>query len=431
MACPKGRTGRTPAGPRAAAALLALALALPVAGCDRGGSGSSDGPDKPKGNAGAWHIDYRSPEPDAELNGLTAVSADEAWAVGSIGKPDHRNRSLLLHRVGGRWSPVQPPAELRRDPQLQAAASGPHDVWIHHQDPAPLPPTEATADRRYRPLPDGADGPDGPSPLPVMRWDGERWRRIPVPFPITTLRVVSPRRAWAVDDHGALWGWDGRTWKRTGLPLWVGALDASSPDDVWAVGTRLTTDPPNQVAALHYDGRRWRQTRLPEYRFARDRVLPGETSTLGYVRALAADDVWALGSHTWEPEDETATDPPFEHFFLHWDGRRWQRAPHPPAAAHSAAVQPLASDGAGGLVLGAWLRRTSAGRYLGIDAPPGVEGWTETKVKPSERQWLSLSGLALAPGTHTLFGAGALLSHEGSTDRDSRAVVVSYRPTAP
>ncbi|MER6787283.1 hypothetical protein ABT330_22150 [Streptomyces sp. NPDC000658] len=382
---------------------------------------------KPKGDAGAWRIDYRSPVPDSELNGLAAVSADEAWAVGSTGEPDHR-RGSLLHYTAGRWTTVPLPVELREDPELQISASGPHDVWIHHREPAPFPPAEGEAGRRHQPLPESPGQPDGRPLLPVMRWDGERWHRTAVPFPITTLRVPAPDRAWAVDDQGALWSWDGRTWERAGLPVWVGALDASSPDDVWAVGTRLSADPPNQVAALHYDGHGWRRTRLPEYRFARNGTLPGETSTLGYVRVLAADDVWALGAHTWEPEDETATDPPFEYFFLHWDGHRWKDVAYPPRAAHSAVVQPLASDGAGGLVLGAWLRRTHTGRYLGIDAPPRVEGWTKTGAKPSERQWLSLSDLDLAPGTRTLFGAGALLSHEGSTDSGSRAVIVSYRP---
>ncbi len=136
-------------------------------------------------------------------------------------------------------------------------------------------------------------------------------------------------------------------------------------------------------------------------------MLPGETSTLGYVRALAADDVRALGEHAWILEDETSADPPFEYFFLRWDGHRWQRAAYPPRAAHSAVIQPVAPGGSGGLVLGAWLRRTPTGRYRGIDAPPRVEGWTDTGVEPKRRQWLALPDLALAPGTHTLFGAGA------------------------
>jgi hypothetical protein len=255
-----------------------------------------------------------------------------------------------------------------------------------------------------------------------MRWDGNHWHRTAAPYPITTLRVLSPRDAWAVDCQGALQHWDGRRWQRTALPIWVCDLDASSPDDVWAVGTRVPSAAPNQLAAMRYDGHGWQQTLLPEHRFTRNGTLPGEISTLDHVRVLAADDVWAVGAHTWEPEDEEPTDPPFEDFFLHWDGHRWKSAPYPPSPAFGSAIQPVVPDGSGGLVLGAWLRRTAAGRYLGIDAPSGVEGWTATEAKPLRRQWLWLTDLAAAPGTHTLFGVGALVSHERST-----AVVVRYR----
>ncbi|MDX3112161.1 MULTISPECIES: hypothetical protein [Streptomyces] len=408
---------------RAAAGVSVLALL--AAGC-HGAADVSDRPVKPEGDAGAWQIDYRSPAPDSELNGLVAVSADEAWAVGSTGRPDRR-RGSLLHYAAGRWSPAPLPVELRSDPELQAAASGSRDLWIYHREPTPFPPTEGDAGRRDPSCSDGPEQSDGRPSRPVMRWDGARWRRTAVPFLITALRVLSPHQAWAVDCQGVLWHWDGRRWQRTALPVWVGALDASSPDDVWAVGMGMPPDPPNQFAAMHYDGHSWQRTRLPEHRFSRNGTLPGETSTLGYVRALAADDVWVLGEHTWEPEDEAAVDPPFEYFFLHWDGHRWKRAAYPPRAAHSAAIQPVASDGSGGLVLGAWLRRTPTGRYLGIDAPPQVEGWTNTGVEPAGRQWLLLSDLALAPGTHTLFGAGALLSHGRGTNSGSRAVIVRYQ----
>ncbi|WP_431962485.1 hypothetical protein [Actinacidiphila sp. bgisy160] len=367
--------------------------------------------------------------PDSGLNSLVTVSADEAWAVGSMGKPDHR-RGSLLHYAAGRWSPAQLPVELRGDPELKAAASGPHDLWIYRRESMPYPPFEVEARRRYPPPSEGPEQPDGGRPRPAMRWDGKRWHRIPVPFRIATLRVLSSRDAWAVDCLGVLWHWDGRRWQRTELPVRVRDLDASSPDNVWAVGMRMALTPPYQVMAMHYDGHSWERTGLPEHRFTRNGALPGETSTLGYVRVLAADDVWALGAHTWEPEDEAPTDPPFEHFLMHWDGHRWKSSAYPPRAAHDAVIQPVAPDGSGGLVLGAWLRHTPTGRYLGIDAPPRVEGWTNTGVEPSKRQWLSVSDLAAAPGTHTLFGAGTLLSPEGTANSGSRAVIVRYRAGA-
>ncbi|WP_041818765.1 hypothetical protein [Streptomyces davaonensis] len=356
---------RLPLGLRAAAAVLGLTLL--AAGCSSGPD-LSDRSIKPRGDGGAWQIDYRSPVSDSGLNGLVAVSAEEAWAVGRTGKSNHE-RGSLLHYTAGNWSSVPLPVELRGEPELRVAASGPQDVWIYRREPTSVPQTEVEARRQRSSPAQGAEQPDGRRPSPAMRWDGKRWHRMAAPFPIATLRVLSPRNAWAVDCEGDLWHWDGRHWQRTRLPIWVRDLDASSPDNVWAVGMRVPATPPYQFAAMHYDGHSWQQTRLPEHRFTQNGMLPGETSTLGYVRVLAADDVWALGAHTWDPEDEAPTDPPFERFLLHWDGHRWKSVAYPPRTAYDDVLQPVAPDGSGGLVLGTWLRRTATGRYLGIDAP--------------------------------------------------------------
>ncbi|MGW2820355.1 hypothetical protein ACWC24_05035 [Streptomyces sp. NPDC001443] len=171
---------------------------------------------------------------------------------------------------------------------------------------------------------------------------------------LDSLVAVSADEAWAVDDQGVLWHWDGSRRRRTWLPIRVVDLDAASPDNVWAVGTRMPRRPPNQLAAMRYDGHGWQQTRLPEHRFTRNGMLPGEIGTIDYVRVLAAGDVWARGAHTWQPEEEEATD------------------------------------------------------------PPQVEDWTEADVDPVKRQWLSLSEPAVMPGTPPFSGPGASAPTKGA-----------------
>ncbi|WP_333736054.1 hypothetical protein [Streptomyces sp. IBSBF 2806] len=155
--------------------------------------------------------------PCSQLNGLVTVSADEGWAVGSTGEPARR-RGGLLHRAAGRRSPAPWPVELRGDPDQEVVASGSHDVWIRHREPAPFPPAEGEAVRQDPPLPDSPERSDGRPTRPVMRWEGERRHRTAVPFSITALRVPSPHDVRAVDGQGALWHRDGRRRQRTAPP---------------------------------------------------------------------------------------------------------------------------------------------------------------------------------------------------------------------
>ncbi|ADI10860.1 hypothetical protein SBI_07740 [Streptomyces bingchenggensis BCW-1] len=122
--------------------------------------------------------------------------------------------------------------------------------------------------------------------------------------------------------------WNGRDWKSVIAPVPRGSLsagflsvDTRAPDDAWGAGwaeVPVTDDNFRHVGLLeHWDGTRWEEQKLPD-------VGAGESGgwTLNGVTALAADDVWAVGS-TYGAEP----------LLLHYGGTRWSKAPAPDTGA--------------------------------------------------------------------------------------------------
>jgi hypothetical protein len=118
---------------------------------------------------------------------------------------------------------------------------------------------------------------------------------------------------------GGLWGaltehWDGTAWSvvptvpRSSDTL--AAVAAVAANDVWAVGTS-----DDQTLAVHWDGQAWTLVPTPNIGTAGNALLG--------AAAVAAGDVWAVGryydqSRFW---DQTLT--------LHWDGQAWRVVPSP------------------------------------------------------------------------------------------------------
>jgi hypothetical protein len=92
------------------------------------------------------------------------------------------------------------------------------------------------------------------------------------------------------------------------------AVDATGPNDAWAVGWGSTSPFGGTAIAiiLHWNGTSWENVSIPE---------PSPVMLFG-VRALAPDDVWAVG-HTY------VGGPHWIPVILHWDGTSWSRASIP------------------------------------------------------------------------------------------------------
>ncbi|MGY0062420.1 hypothetical protein ACWY4P_38815 [Streptomyces sp. LZ34] len=169
---------------------------------------------------------------------------------------------------------------------------------------------------------------------------GPGWKRVrtaPVPqsydIRFNDVDASSPRNAVLGGDYAEQAGgvvtqrWNGRDWKAAVAPVPQGTMsagflsvDTRAPRDAWGAGwaqVPVTEDDSRNVGLLqHWDGTRWKAQRLPD-------VGAGDSGgwNLESVAALAADDVWAVGSMYNAKVAEPV--------LLHYDGARWRKAPAP------------------------------------------------------------------------------------------------------
>ncbi|OLE29535.1 MAG: hypothetical protein AUG44_03695 [Actinobacteria bacterium 13_1_20CM_3_71_11] len=257
-----------------------------------------------------------------ELHGIAAVSAHDIWAVGSTG-----TNPLALHYDGTRWKavPTAPPTpgEQPGGGFLAVAAVSATDVWAVGERPTV----------------------DGPGIL-VEHWDGHRWTFIVAPSEAPTdfnalsgLAVVSARDIWAVGSRGDDFNeplvehWNGTVWSVVDVPeppqvnpddpkdVGLTAVTALSATNVWAVGQAGLIE--------HYDGHAWRI--VPAPRPAGD--TDGMSTRWAAVSARSARDVWAVGGVGGTPVS------------LHWNGTAWSLVPVPASGAGLDGVVATATAG--------------------------------------------------------------------------------------
>jgi hypothetical protein len=259
------------------------------------------------------------------LNGVSARSAADAWAVGYYINPTTgAEETLVLHWNGTGWSKVASPnpagTSSGDDNALNGvSAASSSDAWAvgFYKNPT----THA-----FETL--------------VLHWNGTNWGKVVSPNPGGTspgdlndpigVSTFSATSAWAVGDHqspttGAtetlLLHWNGTNWSTVASPNPGGtsgfdinklpSVSADSATDAWAVG--FYQNPTNlavETLILHGNGSSWSRVTSPN---------PGGTGSGGFnrlngVSARAATDAWAVGSYTGGT------------LVLHWNGTRWTKA---------------------------------------------------------------------------------------------------------
>jgi hypothetical protein len=250
-----------------------------------------------------WRDTDETGGPLTEMWGVDALSATEAWGVGS----DH-NTALTERWDGTTWRRVKtpPPDPDTGDDLRSVSIVAMDDVWAVGYT--------RLADFHVRPL--------------IEHWDGKRWTKIAYQLPFgNTLGSLGGVLALASDDVRAVGStsgvrsaplilhWDGSGWTPMLVPTTdsrrisiLNAIDAASPDDIWAVGNG---DGP---VALHWDGHAWSRVPTPPGR--------GGTDWTNGVTVIAPDDVWAVGGYgdaTWMTTTR----------IMHWDGHEWSRVRSP------------------------------------------------------------------------------------------------------
>lgn len=163
-------------------------------------------------------------------------------------------------------------------------------------------------------------------PRPITEiWDGTAWSMVPFPSPsasntaLYSIDGISSSDAWTVGVVDSPDGtstlafaahWDGSTWQAVPTDpaaenATFDAVRALAPNDVWAVGFE---GGPSGITSLaeHWDGTRWTKVPTPQIG-ANNNLLLGLDGTSG-------SDVWAVGEY-----DASQLGP----LVMHWDGSNW------------------------------------------------------------------------------------------------------------
>jgi hypothetical protein len=257
-------------------------------------------------NGTSWH---RVPSPNpgggrygSLLTSVSAVSADNVWAVGYVDPPGaDEAHTLAMHWNGGSWSTI-------RTPFREGVVRGFFGVSATPVSGAWAVGTTIDPDTgRFKSL--------------VEHWNGERWSQAPIVSPgplynfLNAVSVVASGNAWAAGEYAE--GARSRqplvehltagAWHQVRPPGLgrVGGLTSVSgdgPDDVWMVGWV------GGASVLeHWDGHAWSRFRGPA----------STSSSLNGVSANGATATWAVGG-----QFRRFSVVPFEE---RWNGHVWTR----------------------------------------------------------------------------------------------------------
>jgi hypothetical protein len=246
-----------------------------------------------------------------QLSAVSAVSANDVWAVGSYGAISPFG-ALALHWNGTEWTslPVPNPGSTGFSEHLNGVfAISSNDVW-------------AVGDYRT----------ESASHALTVHWDGTQWTQVAIPsdpeYNLYAVTAISSTDVWAVGGGPETSGiptilhWNGTAWtdfSGVGTGTLV-SVDAVSANDVWAVGSTGPGFSSNQMIIMHWNGTEWS-------------IVPGpgvdvNVNVLTGVSARAANDVWAVG---WTSTSITSDYSTSETLIIHWNGTKWSVVENPAA----------------------------------------------------------------------------------------------------
>lgn len=234
-AVPAARPGSEVAGPAgsfSAGGELDGVAAAPAAGVWAAWSSTLGNPLIVRWDGRAWKRvpapggDHLSSPEGGYLNGVAAVSAQNAWAVGA----GMFNRALIEHWDGTAWTRVPSPGPGGGTVLNGLAAISATSAWA-------------------------VGGTNDTGQTVVEHWDGGAWAQVPSPTPAGTssdlygVAATSASNAWAVGQTYTRTGsttliehWDGTAWRQVPSPAppagsSLAGVAATSAANAWAVGS--------------------------------------------------------------------------------------------------------------------------------------------------------------------------------------------------
>ena len=196
------------------------------------------------------------------LLGVSADSAGDAWAVGRYRKATtHADESLVLHWNGLSWSRVEAPSPGRHLSELDGvSAESPTDAWaVGYYENAP------TRAEHFHPLILHWNGSawsrvNSPNPGVMSLLDGVSARSR------TDAWAVGLSWANGVRTNSLILHWNGTAWSKAKSPSPgdtnpLFGVSARSGTDAWAAGTYYNDDRfSDETLILHWNGTAWSRT---------------------------------------------------------------------------------------------------------------------------------------------------------------------------
>jgi hypothetical protein len=242
---------------------------------------------------------------------VSAVSADDVWAVGFAG-----TRTLAERWDGSSWRIVGSPSVGQSDILEGVQALSTNNVWAVGVSNSHNGAVSKTL---------------------IEHWDGMSWTMVSSPNrgdgdDLHAIAALAPNDIWAVGDNDTSTAlvehWDGSQWHIVPTPSLgtyarLSSVSALAANNIWAVGFADTSSG-YQTLVEHWDGSSW--TIIPS-------PSPGlYDDMLSAITTVTAHDIWAAGSYktAHHPLDNIS-------FMLHWNGAKWSviKAPNPGSYLYS------------------------------------------------------------------------------------------------
>jgi hypothetical protein len=306
---------------------------------------------------------YGSPKNGSGYLTVVAPGRHDAWAFGGTDLSGATpGAPVAEHWNGTTWTGSALPSGLANE-IIAASADSPSDIWAVTQF--------------------GGD---------ILHWNGTAWssaeRLVGSGQQLTGVTALSPTDVWVFGGGGftgglGTWHFDGSTGtQQTGSADGLEEASALSPTSIWAVGS--TSKAPADTIT-HYNGTTWAQ--------AKASALSG--LQFNDILALSRSDVWASAS---------AQGKAFNAYLVHLTSSGWTRISLP----WRVSPDRFASDGHGGLWV---IAQDAASRSWAVHAS-ATGHLSRTLLTSSGTPF----GLALIPGTRSLWGAGLTPTTPTGTD---------------
>src|SRR5450759_2033338 len=241
-------------------------------------------------NGTTWKV-VASPNPSASFNTLssiTAISANNIWAVGFSVDTNGFRKTLVEHWNGRQWSVVDSPNLPGRSSVLNSiVAISANDIWAV------------------------GDAPDANGDYITLseHWNGTMWKIVTSPNPSSTfshlygVTALAPNNVWAVGFYASVdtfkslvIHWNGSKWNVVSSPNpgpdsnVLNAVTALSATNIWAVGYKLNSGTTSTTRTLieHWNETKWSVVASPS-------VGTGSNFLSNITGMPGTNNVWAVG----------------------------------------------------------------------------------------------------------------------------------------